>query len=235
LAYFGEGIQIRESLVRQEPDNARYKRDLAIAHFFAGRAYLKLGDPHKAMEHLDQFLPVVQERVNANPQDARSRRDLASAHDFVGQAYAMMREMDKARSSYESFQRIIVPLSQSDPENTGYRELVSESQRRFGELACAEGRLDEGIEHYREALRIIDRLTNDDPDNVLVKIGRATLLVQLGTALARADEAPLARQRLEAAQLLFEELRETQPANAVLEAGLAETRQGLAHLDNRSG
>jgi tetratricopeptide (TPR) repeat protein len=146
-----------------------------------------------------------------------------------------MGDVDRARSSYESFQRIIVPLSQSDPENTGYRELVSESLRRFGELACAEGRFDEGIEHYREALRIIDRLANDDPDNFIMQISRATLLVQLGTSLARADEAPLARKRLEAAQLLFEDLRETQPANAVLDAGLADTRRGLAHLDNLSG
>ena len=78
-------------------------------------------------------------------------------------------------------------------------------------------------------------ISEADPANAQMSVDRGQLLLGLGALLAETADSYNAKEKLEAAQTIFEEQSRLQPDNVQVQEGLAESSEELSRLMDRRG
>jgi tetratricopeptide (TPR) repeat protein len=106
-----------EELVRLDPSNKTWRRDLIATHACLGAAYLALGDPEKAQSEYREFTEEMERLLETSPDNASWRRDLAVGYGRIADLFQRQGRLDEALSVRLECHDTFASLAEPDPSN----------------------------------------------------------------------------------------------------------------------
>ncbi|MGH8566546.1 MAG: hypothetical protein ACREXU_00645 [Gammaproteobacteria bacterium] len=220
-AALGEYLSISRRLAEQDPSNAGWQRELAVAHSRVGDVLQAQGKLEGAQAAFGEYLTISRRLSEQDPSNAGWQRDLAVAHSRVGDVLQAQGKLEAAQAAFDQHLTISRRLSEQDPSNAGWQRELAVAHSRVGGVLQAQGKLNAAQAAFGEYLTISRRLAEQDPSN-------AGWQRDLAVAHSRVGDVLQTQGKLEAAQAAFGEslgiarrLAEHDPSNAGWQRELA--------------
>jgi non-specific serine/threonine protein kinase/serine/threonine-protein kinase len=228
-------VTTAESLVAARPEDLRFRRALASAHYALGSQYRTIGDSPRALTHFEKATPLFQSVYDANPGDVDARRSVALCHKRLG---AILGEREPAAAIPHL--RLAITLDEASlaasPKAPRQRRDLSTSNTQLGFALVRIGDVPGALTVYRRALELREGLMREDAKDAQAPKDVAIALYYIGVAengLGRRAEAIAAFQRALALAATRGSDREDLPA--LIMSGLADTYEGSGRLTDALG
>jgi hydroxymethylglutaryl-CoA reductase len=190
-AAFGQDLAISRRLAEQDPSNAGWQRDLAVAHSRVGGVLEAQGKLTEAEAVFGESLAICCRLAEQDPSNAGWQRDLAVAHSRMGGVLEAQGKLTEAEEAFGQDLAISRRLAEQDPSNAGWQRDLAMAHRRVGDVLQAQGNLTEAEAAFGESLAICRRLAEQDPSNAGWQRDLAAAHSRLGAALqAQGKSAP---------------------------------------------
>jgi serine/threonine protein kinase len=163
LQFFKTGLELFESLAKDQND-ARSRRELAVATGLHGGVLLMNGDAAGALEANQRSLAVIDSMAKADPQNVTLQLDTAGARLAIGED---LLNADRYAEAEAMFRRAIQthddvlarnPADQQVPQYRGYTEIW------LGEALARTGRAEAALESYHKGIHDLESLVAVTPD-----------------------------------------------------------------------
>ncbi len=181
-------VTIAEALLAARPQELRFRRALASAHYTLGSQHRSIGDTPRARASFEQAAPLFQAVYEANPADADVRRSVALCHKRLG---AILAEHDPAKAV--PHMRRAIELDEASlaasPKAPRARRDLSTSNIQLGFALSKTGDLQGALTAYRRALELREGLMREDTKNVQAPKDVASALYYIGAAESDAGHA----------------------------------------------
>ncbi len=231
-----KAIELRERLVRTDPDNSKDQRYLALSHYFTADALLNLDRPDEAAPHVKAAVVIFEQRAEDYPSSARAaRQDLALSWEIRGRLEAAMGDQDGALKSYGRWKSLATGLRELAPNNTLYAQLLAESHEHIGKLHRQSGDLPAGVTSCRQALETIRPVAEADPNDVDASLLLGRMLSGLGGVLYETGDLLGAQEALEDARSIQTSVLDESPKHARACEGLVLTLRRLSRVSAERG
>ena len=180
------------ALVDEQPDNAGYGGELAVAQRTLGDVLAAQGDLPGAMQSYAASSTLLLRLVNANSDNGALFAELGASNAKLGAVQFAQGQLGGALKSFKDSLTIAEILVAQHPETAAWQRDLSLAHNNVGDVLSAEGDLAGALSAYGEGLDIIDRLAKSDPNNAgwqrdlsysYAKVGRVQ------SAQGRLDEA----------------------------------------------
>jgi tetratricopeptide (TPR) repeat protein len=158
-------LEIREKLVKDQPENEAWRRDLGLSYERRGMLLNDFGDDDGALDSLKKGLLVRQQLAAEKPGDTQSRRDLANAFDQIGIVDLGAGRLDEALANFEKSRDLRKELADSDPKNLEWRRDLAVGYAHCGDALAANHNRREALDQYHSALAIREALAAADSNN----------------------------------------------------------------------
>jgi non-specific serine/threonine protein kinase/serine/threonine-protein kinase len=181
LQFFQTGLDLFESLAKDQND-ARSRRELAVATGLRGGVLLMNGDPAGALEAHQRSLIVVDSMAAADPQNATLQLDTAGARLAIGEDLLFVDRYAEGEAMFRraiQIQDEVLARNRADqqvPQYRGYSEIW------LGESLARTGKTEAALESDHKGIRDLESLVAATPD---AQSDVATGYVRLGTVLAK--------------------------------------------------
>jgi tetratricopeptide (TPR) repeat protein len=195
------------------------KRFLSHDNWFLAKAYLALGDPVAARDHLRQCLAYRQEWVAAQPRNPVAQGFLVQAHMGAGHVAGHLGDAAGVREHFGAAVRLMEDLGRRSPDSFDFKHDLADVYGAYGDAQMRLGLGDEAEKSYRRAFDNITAVAKHAPDDP-APLPLLALTHERLAALARSrgNAADAARHAEEACRLR-RELAELEPNNLVRQAG----------------
>lgn len=174
---------IREALVREQPDDRVAQYDLAanylMGSFIAGRASTLA----ERMSYDKRALAISEKLYNAQPGNRKYEALLAKSYMGVAYGQGMTANWPQALESYSKALPIRERLAQASPDNRGAQRDLATVHYRVGVIETQSGRFNEARPHLQDALAIQSRLVQADEHDERLRSEIASTHHFLGMAL----------------------------------------------------
>src|SRR5579883_3482714 len=191
LDQYERGQSLLQSLLRSDPNNAEWQRDLSVSYNKIGDIRAARGDRDGALKAYEDGLDIRKRLAARDPNNAEWQRDLSVSYDRVGDIRAARGDRDGALKAYEDGLDIRKRLAARDPNNAEWQRDLSVSYDRVGDIRAARGDRDGALKAYEDGLDIRKRLAARDPNNVQWQTDVVVSYVKLAQAGAANGEALL--------------------------------------------
>lgn len=212
---------IMESLIKIDPDNAQYHRDLSLAYERIGLVQVAQGRFAEAFANFKEVLRLRQRLVDGSPNDVGRQQDLAVVHERIGEMQRAHGELDEALASYRASLAIVERIAKIEPDNVGLQRQLAIAHNNVGTLLYAKDELAEALKTFRTAFAIAERLTKSDPHNAEWQRGLSVIHERLGDVLTAQKNTVEALAQYEASLAIRQIIARGDPDNASWQADLA--------------
>ena len=188
LTEMRQSVAVFERASTRYPDNAMFKRNLAVARSNTADILTALGRRAEAMAEERRALETYEAQVREDPSNAAARNDLAIA--FYKQA-EMLDSDGRTREALTSLERAVTlqdQLAAADPENARARAETATNYSMRGRLLAKLGQRTAAYASLGRAVDVSRSLSQGNPDNVELRVAVAMALVE------RADASMVLRQ-----------------------------------------
>ena len=180
---YRQAVQLREALVRDNPSNVTYRRELKVVYNWLGNfsgnsQFINLGDHDAALNYYRKGLVISEELAASDPKNAQARLDLAVS---VGKMGDILSESDAALAA-EHYRRalgITGELLKHVPEEFRYQRrhvmLLEGQAAALRSLGDREG----ALQHLRQALEMLQAMLAKRPTNAEVAAARHAAFIAL--------------------------------------------------------
>ena len=226
LQYYQSGLELFESLAKDQND-ARSRRELAVANVIRGGLLLMNGDAAGALGANQRALAIVDPMAKADPQNATLQLDNAGAQLAIGtdllnvgrdaEGEAMLRRAIQIYDEVLARNR----ADQQVPQYRGYSEIW------LGETLARTGRTEAALDSYHKGIRDLESLVAAAPD---AKSDVATGYARLGTALAKLARSQDAEAAYHKALVIAQPLAAAEQPNMRAWYAIADACLGLGDL-----
>jgi len=181
LQFFQTGLDLFESLAKDQND-ARSRRELAVATGLRGSVLLMNGDPAGALEAQQRSLAVVDSMAKADPQNATLQLDTAGARLAIGEDLLFVDRYAEGEAMFRraiQIQDEVLARNRADqqvPQYRGYSEIW------LGENLARTRKMEAALESDHKGIHDLESLVAATPD---AQSDVATGYVRLGTVLAK--------------------------------------------------
>ncbi len=223
------------------PDNALFKRNLAVVEGATGDVLLALGRREEALARQQDALARFQALADADPSNASARNDVAIGLSKVAELHDAAGRPHEAEPLLEQALAIHSSLFASDPANEALKLEVTTDYNRLATVQVALNQRD-ALDAHTRAVTMSRELTAANPGNVELRVALALAL--MGRADGHAhfarrgsptpDVAAAARDYGEAIDLLGSLERDGVIGGTDLET-LAQARRKRAALGQPAG
>ena len=220
-AAYDEVLTISRRLAEQDPSNAGWQHDLAVAHSKVGDVLQSQGKLKAARVAFDEALMISRRLAEQEPSNAGWQRDLAVAHSRVGEVLQSQGKLEAAWAAFDEVLTISRQLADQDPSNARWLRDLAVAHSRVGDVLQSQGKLEEARAAFDEYLTICRRLAEQDPSN-------AGWQRELAVAHSKVGDMHRSQGKLEEARAAFDEdlmisrrLAEQDPSNAGWQRDLA--------------
>jgi tetratricopeptide (TPR) repeat protein len=162
---FGEYLAISRRLAAQDPSNACWQRELAVAHSKVGGMFEAQGKLALALAAFREFLAILGRVAAQDPSNAGWQRELAVAHSKVGGVLQAQGKLTEAQAELEARMQINSRLVELDKSNAAWQHGLAVAHNLLGDALQAQGKLAEAQAAFEESLVIIHRLAAQDSNN----------------------------------------------------------------------
>jgi non-specific serine/threonine protein kinase/serine/threonine-protein kinase len=212
LAAMQQSVAVFERASARHPENAMFKRNLAVARSNAADILTGLGRRAEARALEERALETYAAQVREDPSNVAARNDLAMSH----YKFAEMLDADgRTREALASLERAAAlqdQIAAADPGNARARYETTTNDAFRGKLLAKLGERGPALASLGRAVDVSRRLSRDNPDNVewrvavaLVLEARADSLLELSRRTpgrAAEDRAAAASDYTEAVAIL---------------------------------
>jgi serine/threonine protein kinase len=226
LQYYDSGLELFESLA-QDQNDARSRRELAVATWIRAGLLSMNGDAAGAMVAHRQGLAIVDPMAKADPQNATLQLDLAGQTLSVGADLATAGRAAEGeanlRRAIQMYDTILAGnrTDQQVPQYRGYAEIW------LGETLVGLGKTEAAVESYRNGIRDLESLVAATPD---AQSDVATGYVGLGKALAKLGHAQDAETAYRKALAIAQPLAAAKQPNMRAWYAIADACFGMGEL-----
>jgi serine/threonine protein kinase len=182
LAAMQQSVAVFERASARYPDNAMFKRNLAVARSNVADILTALGRREEAMAEEQKALETYETQVREDPTNAAARNDLAIA--FYKQA-EMLDADGRTREALAPLERAATlqdQLAAADPDNARARAETATNHAMRGRLLAKLGQRTAAFTSLARALDICRALSQGNPDNVELRVAVALALIERGDA-----------------------------------------------------
>ncbi|ABE61920.1 Tetratricopeptide TPR_2 [Nitrobacter hamburgensis X14] len=203
-----------EQLLRTDPDNAGWQRNLSVARDRVGDVLVAQGKLPDALKSFRDGLAIRERLASADPGNAGRQRDLSLSHEKIGDVLAVQGKLPEALEAFRSQLAAAERLANADPDNTELRVGLSLSHEKIGEALMAQDKLPEALEAFRNQLDIIEQLARaaDTDDNEWQR-DRTLSYDRIGDVLMAQGKLPEALEALRDGLKIKERLAKAHPDN----------------------
>ncbi len=195
-------IAIREQLVEIDPNNAKYRGDLALSFTNLGLLLLRDGkDTSAAKKLFDDAMTIQRQLIDGDPNDAENLANLAATQNNLVAVYGgsdPSSALDACRRAVEFMSR----ARDARPRDVDYQSRLATMLSNLGALEANSSNFDAATAAYQRAIDLQRRLHDAAKENKTFRRDLAVSYNNLGllqTRLRRPDEAE--RSFLEALDL----------------------------------
>lgn len=234
IRYLEESARRQKRLIEADPNNARYRRELAVLYSFLGNysgnsSYFNLGKPAAALDYYRQAYALDAQLASADPNDARGRLDRINnalkiaAIPIPGGVEERVRQARFALAAID-------PMVSQAPSNFRYRSHRQNGLSVLGGALLDAGKAREAVRVLGESLDEADRLLRASPRDLGAREAYDTGLDELGQAFLAAKDWDKAAANLNRARELLEQTHAEMPYDLYFLRDLALTQEHLGWL-----
>ncbi len=184
LREYLKAIEIDRALVRTDPENTVYRRELAVQLGNACTTLLRLKDKTGALEKAREALSIYESLAAADPNDVKIRRNLAVGYRNVGAALGVEGGAHALENFHQALQ-IFSELNRKDPNNADFRRQWAHCYLMQGHLQSDLDDLGSAIESDLKGVKIAEALVASAPTNASARNTLAQLYEELGNNRAK--------------------------------------------------
>ncbi len=213
-AAFAEVLAISRKLAEQDPSNAGWRRNLAVAHSRMGGVLEAQGQLRAAEAAFAEALAISRRLAEQDPSNAGWQRSLAVAHSRMGGVLEAQGQLKAAEAAFAEDLAISRRLAEQDPSNAGWRRDLAAAHSRMGSVLEAQGQLQAAEAAFDEDLAISRRLAEQDPSNAGWRRDLAVAHGWMGGVLEAQGQLKAAEAAFAEALAISRRLAEQDPSNA---------------------
>ena len=189
----GKAIAIFERLVRENPAEPAYDRDLTLAYNGLGGLYLASGPPEKAVDYIGKSVVRLEALLAKDPANEDLRQYLAYAYLGLGKALGSpgSPNVGDTKGALEAVRKAIVEqekLVAEDPTNLSHLQGMGSCHNAMGLLFSALGDKQAELEQNRKGIEIQKRLLDAEPGNSNTRRELAVALGNTGSNLRNLNQ-----------------------------------------------
>jgi tetratricopeptide (TPR) repeat protein len=181
LAAYQTALAIAEDLVKRDPANTQWQRDLSVSHERMGDVLVAQGDGPGSLAAFQAALAIREDLVKRDPANTEWQRDLSVSHDRIGDVLVAQGDGPGALAAYQAGLTIAEDLAKRDPANTQWQRDLSVSHDRIGKMLVSQGDGPGAMAAYQAGLTIREGLAKRDPANTQWQVDVAMSCGKLGT------------------------------------------------------
>ncbi len=121
LKSYNDGLALIEPLVKSDPGNAEWQRDLEASYNKVGGVQQARGDREGALKSYSDGLAIGERLAKSDPGNALWQRDLSVSYNMVGEVQEAQGDREGALKSYSESLAIAERLAKSDPGNAEWQ------------------------------------------------------------------------------------------------------------------
>lgn len=211
---------------------AKSKDALYYILFTRGGILYSAKEYDQALETYERALDAGSDLLKTDPENVDYQHYMGTTLSNTGNLLKNKGEMDKAAEYYSQARNIYSELTTRDSENAVFRSYAGENLNNYGALLIESGSLDKASEVLREAVEVYQKLYNEKPGNLGYQAELSVALSQLGSCLKqqKPEEAGIAKENLEKALEMQENLLAQQPENEKIKEAISLTKERLEGL-----
>jgi serine/threonine protein kinase/tetratricopeptide (TPR) repeat protein len=203
-------IEIVNQLVEQFPDNAMYRRDLAVCYIAQGEAIVR--DPRGRAAEAESALRAsvtCLEQLPAEERDATDNRyQLGICYYVLGKLLRARQQPAEADKALVSAETLFKQLTKTDNARPEYANHLAALYAEKGWLSWASGNVSDGERRLRDSLALLQRLTAEAqllPDfQEYVAIAQSRLAELLAATSRKTESEAAYRQALDSYERLVQ-------------------------------
>ncbi len=194
LRHFTRCLEIREGLLKRNPDSAQAASDVSLSvkdlgDFLAQRG--QLGDAEQGLRHYARSLEISEGLLKRNPDSAQAAHGVSVSLEMFGDLLAQRGQPGDAEEALRHFTRCLEirdGLLKRNPDSAQAARGVSFSLDRLGNFLAQRGQpgdAEEAVRHYARCLEISEGLLKHDPDSARAAHDVFVSLDKVGDFLAQ--------------------------------------------------
>jgi serine/threonine-protein kinase len=183
LDSYRRAVELLEGLARDEPNDPRNQRDLAICYVRVGEVQAILEQKAETLASYQRSLEFFQALTKRDPNDFRARRDLSMAHLWVGEAQLELDQKTEALASFQSCMEIVRALAQLDPNDVRAQVDLSMAYKKLGEGHAILDQKTEALVSFRRCVDLDRARAEASPDNPRAQRALSISTMLVGDAL----------------------------------------------------
>ncbi len=231
VAHFQEAIRAFDELVGQHPEEAEYRKQLAIALHNLAMTYSEdLRRPEDAEPLLERSVQLRERLAGAHPEVADYQHGLALSVLNQAGIHAASGRLDLAGTEFRRTVEIYERLVGQNPGTAAYKQGLALSLTNLGRLREQRGPKADAQAEYQRAVALQEELVREHPGDPEYPHYLARYYTELGRFYKDTGRAPLAQEALRKAIDTLTGLTETHRSVLAYERELAATRQALGDL-----
>jgi tetratricopeptide (TPR) repeat protein len=204
------------ALLKIDPNNTLWQRDLSVSDNKVGDVLLAQGDLKGALASYQDGLAIRKARVAKDPDNTEAQRDVSVSDNDVGNVLEAQGDLKGALAAYQEDNEICRKLAKTQPDNTEAQRDLSISDEKVGDVLKAQGDLTGALAVYREDHTICTKLAEDSPGNTQYQTDLAVSDERLADMLKLQNDFAGALEQYQAEVAIAERLLQIDSANMTL-------------------
>ncbi len=225
-----------QSFLKQRQDDPSLRKEVAEAHYFAGKITQTIESPAKALPHFRRAAELQQQLMTADPAAKEPVRGYGQALNAIGAAQLRLNKFDDALKSFQQAADVREKLASADSTDVEAARTLANSVMNIGSVHLAQHNYEEAIPALERAQMIrmahIDQVENADP---LLRRDLGMGYYQLALLRLSLGSTTLAENNFLTAVDAFESLLELDPEDMNYQRYLAACLRMLGDLNAGKG
>jgi len=142
-----------ESLVKEQPDEARYREKLASTYWFLSKPLEVEGEFEKSERCCRKAQAIQQELVAEFPQNYEYKAALATTFHQLGH---VLQDSKERTSAFTASIKLFKKLHAWQPDNNSYTRQLAHDYAHLGEIMHVAGEIEQAEDAYRTSIELLE-------------------------------------------------------------------------------
>ena len=226
-----QALSYYQDFLGQRAEDPSLKREVAEAHYLAGKIVQTIDSPELAMDHFLSAEKLQKQLREEQPQNVELIAELGNTLNAIGEAHLRKNELEEARTRFEASSKLRRELADKLPDDAEATRTLANSYMNLGTVYKYQEKFDLAIKSMQHSQMIrISQIEKDEADNPKLKRDLGMGYFNLATVRQELGEATQARTAYLQAIQKFDELRQAQPDSINYNRFLAACQRMLGDL-----
>lgn len=201
-----DALMLAEKITTDHDGDSHLMQAVFVTYTLASSTYETIKNDI-SLQFAERALQIARRSSDADRADGQARHNLARAHSRYGVVLVLVNRIDEGFSNLRQAQQILKELIAREPRNRVYQDDLGTLHTRLGDAEKNRRVLTAALREYKRSAEIYQRLAEADPRNFVARRDWAQALKSVAVTEIKIDRKVAARQNLDAAIALVEDLK----------------------------